>query len=207
MPHVVSQVTCQNFSGEVPADAGVNVVHHTIDDSGFNPSVDYQNHANEVRDLFSFIKTGPGSTFDLYKGKWVTVKVYDMADPKPRPERAVATHTPTTPNSEIAYGPRQVALVLSFYAGRNLPSFRGRIYVGPMTAGNQNSLRPTSINMNEVLDLGHGLFDLGGENVAHVVYSPTHLATHVVTDYWVDDSWDTMRSRLEKPTTRVRLHP
>jgi len=58
-----------------------------------------------------------------------------------------------------------------------------------------------------LLDLGHGLFDIGGENVAHVVWSPTRRTTSVVQHYWVNDQWDTTRSRDVKETNRITLAP
>jgi len=206
MPTVRSEITIQNYSTEVPKDNSMNVVHHTIADSGFNPAVDYQNHSNEISTLFSGHNTTTGSTFNQYRGRAVTVKVYDLADPHPRPLRATTHYDPTTFDSDSTLAPRNVALCLSFFATRNLPRQRGRIFIGPVLSS-YTGLLPSSILYNMILDLGHGLFDIGGENVAHVVYSPTGATSHVITDYWVNNQWDTMRSRLEKETTRVRLHP
>lgn len=206
MPLVRAQVEVINYLGEPVKDNSTNTVFHTIDDSGFNPAVDYQNHANEIRDLFSGQKTGPGHLFVQYIQRGITVKVYDMADPTPRPERAVSTYVPSSYEPDVGLGPRQVALCVSYYATRNLPRLRGRIFIGPIQVGLM-TLRPGAGMLTQWIDLGHGLFDIGGENVAHVVYSPTSHSSHVVTNYWCNDVWDTQRSRLEKESTRSVLAP
>ena len=56
-------------------------------------------------------------------------------------------------------------------------------------------------------DLGHGLFDIGGENVAHVVHSPTKQTETVVQTYWCNDLWDDMSSREGKELHRTKLSP
>lgn len=206
MPLIRSEITVQNFNTEVPRDNSVNVVHHTISDTGFNPAVDYQNHADEIKTLFSGNNTTTGHMFNLYKVRGLTVKVYNMADPTPRPTHAVSTYVPTTWTTDTQLGPRNVSLCLSYYAGRNLPRQRGRIFLGPIDSADI-SLYPNSIIMANLLDLGHGLFDIGGENVAHVVYSVRDAAPHTISNYWVNNRWDTMRSRLEKETSRVTLAP
>jgi hypothetical protein len=68
--------------------------------------------------------------------------------------------------------------------------------------------------MQRVTHLGHGLFDIGGENVAHVLYhehantaGAAAGSTSVITDYWCDDSWDVQRRRQLTPTSRVTVHP
>lgn len=206
MPLIRSEITIQNYTTEVPRDNCVNVVYHTIGDSLFDPSVDYQNHADQMKTLFSGHATGSGTTFTEYIHRGITVKVYDMTDVKPRPERAVSVYTPTSWSTDAAFGPRQVALCLSYYSTRNLPRQRGRIFIGPLDTVYMTEVPPSGL-YNMILDLGHGLFDIGGENVAHVVWSPTGDASHVVSDYWVNNAWDTMRSRLEKESSRVTLHP
>lgn len=200
-------------NGASPKDVAVNTVYHTSSTDFLFPGPDYQNHADEVRDCFAGANPDDAA-FVYYKNRRITVKCYDMADPKPRPEKAVSIFTPLTVNWDTIpkLSPMQVALCLSYYAGRNLKSQRGHIFIGPFagfssTAGLILAYAPTNTIQSGVLSLGHALFDVGGENVAHVVYSPTHSDVHVISDYWVDDRWDTIRGRLTKPTGRLTLHP
>jgi hypothetical protein len=187
-------------------DYCVNDVYHTVDNTIIWGGPDYQNHANELRDLFAGGNTTSGKTFQLYASRGLTVKVYDMADEKPRQPRAVATHTPTVWET-AALAPRQIAVCLSYY-GTNpgIPSGRGRIYIGPFLAASMAETVGQNIQ-DELCDLGHGLFDIGGENVAHVVHSPTKVTNTVVQNYWVNDLWDNMSSREERELHRTRLAP
>ena len=206
MPLVRSQVVQTVRQADTPKDFCVNDVYHQIDDGGFNPAVDYQNHANEIRDLFAGGKAGPGSTFQTYASRGILVKVYDMADPKPRIIKATASHTPTA-WQVAALAPRELACCVSFYGDNpGIPSQRGRIYIGPFLASGVTEVVDPSIRA-PLLDLGHGLFDVGGENVAHVVYSPTKLSHTVVHNYWVNDLWDHMSSREQAEAARDRLKP
>lgn len=206
MPLVRSQINVTPAQGDVPKDIITNTVYHDIGDSGFDPSVDYANHATEVCKLFTGRDPTHGS-FTEYDRKYVTVKVYDMADAKPRPVKSEAVWTPATYDLRADLGPRQISLVLAFFASRNLPRTRGRIYIGGIVHTSSNAERPSTTLMTDILDLGHGLFDIGGENVSHRVWSPTGQLSHVVTDYWVNDVWDTQRSRLQKESQRVQVHP
>jgi hypothetical protein len=205
VPTVHAQITRQATAADPARDYSVNNVYHTIDDTGFNPSVDYQNHANELKDLFSGHASGSGSSFVLYNTGMLTVKVYDLADPKPRLPKATAIYTPATwATSPI--GPRQVALVLSYWGvNPDVKTDRGRIYIGPLVSSAAEF--PSTTVMNMLLDLGHGLFDIGGENVAHVVHSHKLNSNTVVSHYWVNDVWDTQRRRLQHEKSRVMLAP
>jgi hypothetical protein len=195
-------------STDVPRDFAVNVVYHTIGDGLFDPAVDYQNHANEMSQLFNGSATGSGSTFKFYSHTQVTVKVYNMADAKPRPIRATSVAGSSTITA-ANHLPRVLAITLSYYATVNTPSKRGRIFIGPFNLTDEPSLGPSigSSDQGKIVDLGHGLFDIGGENVAHVVYSEKLATSAVVTDYWCNDVWDVMHSREQKEASRTRLHP
>jgi hypothetical protein len=212
MPTVLSQVET-DWNGGVPADASVNDVYHTIGDGIFDPSTDYQNHADQVRDCFSGHSAGY-SAFTWYQNRRITVKVYDLADTKPRPERAVSIFTPASINYEdpTHMAAPQVCLCLSYYAGRNIRGKRSRIYIGPFGTTTSISFAamtrfaPTIVQTG-ILELGHSLFDVGGENVAHVIQHTAGGTPSVVTNYWVDDRWDTQRRRLPKATGRLTLAP
>jgi hypothetical protein len=139
-------------------------------------------------------RTTPISDYPTYR-----CKIYDMADLKPRP--VVAEYSASTVGGS-ASGPQEVALCLSFYAGRNLPRRRGRLYLGPFFAGEMAG-RPSLTQQNRLLDLASDLANLGGADVSWRVYSPTDGGNYPVSNAWVDNAWDTQRSRGLAPTGRV----
>lgn len=205
MTVVHSQIIRTVKRGDPAKDFCVNNVYHTIGTLG-GPSVDYQNHANEIRDLFAGLKSGPGSSFQLYGNSDLLVKVYDNDEVPPRLPKAQASFATPLPIS-YQLGPRDVQCCLSFYhANPSIKSERGRIYIGPWP-NTRLGEHVASGDLDMLVDLGHGLFDIGGEDVAHVVWSPTKRTTYVVQHYWCNDQWDTIRSRDVKETTRKVLAP
>lgn len=130
----------------------------------------------------------------------ITAKIYDMADAQPRLPKAERTAAvsggPGTP------GPGEVALCLSYYAGTNQPRRRGRMYIGPFSQNLLNQ-RPSGGVMQEINALATGIANLGGIDVDWVQYSPTNNQSLPVTAGWVDNEWDTVRSRGLQGTSRV----
>lgn len=188
MPQLRVQVTNHNPQEPV-RDAIVNTFYldTDVDFLDFGPELDEL--ANDVNDLFSNCVSSLGQ---------FTTRIYKMSDPEPRRPKATKSKTVT---ASTALGPREVALCLSFYAGDNVPRRRGRLYLGPWTSSAMNE-RPTSVPINLVSTLAQGLADLGGPNVQWVVHSPTDNEFHNVTYRWIDNEWDTIRSRGRKATVR-----
>lgn len=151
-----------------------------------------------------FVGTGPGNlaydaaelfgdTLQPVSGfSRVMCKAYNMSDAKPR--LPVAEEVYTSPLTPAAGGPREVALCLSYYAGVNQPRRRGRMYIGPWSKGAMDE-RPSSGLRSNLADLAEGISGLGGVNVQWVQYSPSTGDFTNVSDYWIDDEWDTQRSR------------
>ena len=213
---VIRSLVTNYIAGAIPRDRCTNVVYHS-NSTGFpNPSVDWTNHANEV--LQAFIGGTDDTTFDLYSGRVVEVRCYDMADATPRPEKAFVSHD-GSPQLEFM-GPAEIAVVLSFFAGRNIPGLRSHIFLGPLTMSNIGSQqaglsgeRPGTSLRTRALALGAGLFNVGGGNVSHVIRHPAatksgHAAgsVDVVTDYWVGDAWGAVHSRNLRTSTRATAH-
>lgn len=123
------------------------------------------------------------------RGRFLDIRGYDMGNPEPRPQRY--RKTGTGPNS-ATWGPHQVAIGLSYYADRNLPRQRGRIFLGPWLTNNENA---TDAQTTEVIGLATGLANLGGANVDWSLWSPTTQTHTRISNAWVDDSWDIIRSR------------
>jgi hypothetical protein len=95
-----------------------------------------------------------------------------------------------------------VALCLSYYSENNVPKRRGRLFVPIAVLRSTPGLRPDSAQRTKALDLGGLLANAGGANIDWGVWSRTDGAFHPTTNSWVDDEWDTMRSRGLRATTR-----
>lgn len=139
-------------------------------------------------------------------GHEIDVRLYDMADAEPREIKGQAIINPGGAPASLA--PREVALCLSFYSERNLPRSRGRIYLGVATASRPlGDVRPPATTRTAALALADGFASLGGADVDWCVYSSSDAAAKPVTNAWVDDEWDTMRSRGLRSTTRSSSTP
>lgn len=134
-------------------------------------------------------------------GKEIRAKVYNN-DENPGPP--VATSVVNVDAAPAAPGPREVALCLSFRGEQNTPSTRGRLYICPAAMGTvPQGGRPGTAIREQILTLGMGIANLGGADVDWVVYSPTKGTDVPVKASWVDDEWDTIRSRGMRPTGRT----
>jgi hypothetical protein len=99
---------------------------------------------------------------------------------------------------------REVAVCLSFYSERNRPRQRGRLYIPACITGQSVSgPRVPLAHQQKVGDLAQIFQDLGGPDVDWVVYSPTDDVARPVTHWWVDNAWDTVRSRGLAPDSRI----
>jgi hypothetical protein len=193
----MARLTCQVArmpTSNLPRDRIINVVHFDTTDPGTDPD-----HASLGDDLLEAFDTHltPINAFTGWE-----CRIYDKADAEPREPRATVTRAQG--GSAASPGPFEVALCLSFFAERNIPRRRGRIYLGPWTQGSMAE-RPSATNgpWQSAMNLGAALAGIGGLNVSWVVYSPTTDQSMGVTDYWCDDAWDTMRGRGLRATTRL----
>lgn len=138
-------------------------------------------------------------------GTQKAVKLYDVTKPPPNPPIAVKLDTVGGAPASVA--PRELAICLSFYSEDNVKRKRGRLYV-PLhwVSATTPSLgnRPSSTHRSSVAFLADGLKNLGGIDVDWVVWSEKDQAHRPVTDWYVDDEWDVVRSRGMRPTTRTK---
>lgn len=124
----------------------------------------------------------------------IVVKSYDAQGTPPVFPNGTATKNVGVVGSSAS--PREVALCLSFYAGQNRPRRRGRLYIpAPLLSGASVSMRPSAANITNVAGIVPILTGLGGTNVDWVVYSRADDEAHPVSNWWIDDEWDTQRSR------------
>jgi hypothetical protein len=137
---------------------------------------------------------------ELYGVTRIETRIYEA--------RGAAPHFPVgqhvkNPNDVKQGGmPREVALCLSYYGERNLPRTRGRMFICAALAGLAASTRPSPGNQDVVLAHANRIAALGGLDVDWQVYSPTSDAAENVQHAYVDDEWDTIRSRGLRPTQR-----
>jgi len=117
---------------------------------------------------------------------------------------------PITQASASESGPREVALCLSYYAEQNVPRRRGRLYIGPFTDAAMEIRPPAGNAIGAVASLAPALAAVGGADVDWCLYSPTNdVATagatklRTITNWWVDNEWDTVRSRGRRATSRI----
>lgn len=180
---IVGQV---KSTADPAADFITNVVYHNA------ATASATTHGDAILALFA--AHGP---YPNYARLWV--KVYDAAAPLHSPPvYAPAPHV----GSGVTPGPRQVALCLSFYSGLNIRGQRGRIYIGPWPTASLTEFAGTT-DMNDVLALGSGLLHVGAADTVHVIWHKKTATWSNVSNYFVNNRWDTMRSRLPKETNRV----
>lgn len=180
------------------SDLAVDFITNTVyfDDFNVDPTsgTDWQAFADDVRNVFRARASIPA-------GYGVETKVYNMADAEPRPIKATGAYQASTGASGTG-APREVALCLSYFSERNLPRFRGRLYIGPWT--NTVTIERVDPNqINTLLTLSSGLQGIGGADVDWGLWSPTRGAFSKITAGWVDNEWDTVRSRGLKASTRT----
>jgi hypothetical protein len=136
----------------------------------------------------------------------ITVKLYEIKAPVPgTPNRPKATSVYGTGVFTASSVPGELAICLSYYGGSNGPSQRGRLYL-PLSVVNNSAgstNRPSSTDRAKVGTLSTILAQLGGVNVDWGVWSPTRSTFTKASNWYVDDEWDTVRSRGLKPTTRT----
>jgi hypothetical protein len=141
------------------------------------------------------IQAQPGYT----TGAPFTVKIYDATKAAPNPplyETEVAGTPPITTK------PREIALCLSYYSTWNRPRYRGRLFLPAHFVSGAITLRPSAQQLTDAMSWANVL--ITGMPPGHnwVLYSPTRHAMDGVTNYWVDDEWDVVRSRGLRGTTR-----
>jgi hypothetical protein len=128
----------------------------------------------------------------------IQVRAYDFDGVSSTgPPVAVATANQASPPS---VGPREVACALSYRAGPSRPRSRGRIYLGPISAAQVgNEYVPLAIG-NQAKALGLALLSIVTLGAEWSLYSRTIQAFAGITNFSVDNAWDTQRSRGLPPT-------
>lgn len=184
---------------DLPIDHVTNSLHFDTDSpfTWLDQAIEGLNETQLAIDLRNVFRAR-----QLYPtGSGVEVKMYDMQDPMPRPVRGHAAWAAITGANSGSPGPREVACCLSFRGQANTKRTRGRIFVGPWT---QTSMveRPDAAILAECQALAAGIANLGGVDIDWCVRSSFSPFMHPVKSSWVDNEWDTVRSRGLRPLTR-----
>lgn len=178
------------WTDSLPKDDVVNTLHFLT--NAALGDADQLDLVNDVANAFDAMTTLGARGFH--------VKLYDIADTKPRPILEEKIIAPT--GAMNSTGNRDVACCLSFYSGRNLPRQRGRIYVGPFPAADAGALIPGAPVRAELAQLASDLGAAGPANCQWAIYSTMDTIARGVTNYWVDHEWDTQRRRGRKASAR-----
>ena len=152
-----------------------------------------------------------------------TVKVYDLEDAEPRAPKVTLSTSNTTTNNVVAPMPSEVAVCLSYrgslISGTSPARRRGRIYLGPLSAGvaiqdGTGFNRPDLAFRTDMLFAARGMAaEALADGWSWVVRSGggttgagAGIEGFVLIEYvWVDDAWDTQRRRGANPTSRTGL--
>jgi hypothetical protein len=133
-------------------------------------------------------------------GKPYTIKIYDAEKAPPSFPLATVTN-PGTPPSTSA--PREVSLCLSYYSTWNRPRYRGRLYLPAHWTASSPGVRPSDASMAQALTFATDVLKKNLPAATNwVVWSRMDRKPYGVTDVWVDDEWDTVRSRGLRGTKR-----
>lgn len=222
MPTYRAQVTIPMVSG-IAADAVTNTWYFQGADTGgsLGPAIGDQ--------LQAFYQAIDGAIFSNDVGGPAVLKCYDLADAEPRQVKHQEVFTILDSGSDAL--PHECAVVLSFAAtvpsGENPARRRGRVFLGPLgkTVADPSSgtVRVEPGAMTSIVTAAEALQDAGDNVCQWVIYSPTHHegrgitpkgapatpphdlddSVFNVTRGWVDNAFDTIRSRGEKASSRV----
>lgn len=156
--------------------------------------------SGDWQDFANALVASMATYYSPQANKQVQVKIYDAEGTPPVfPEATAIANQGSAPPSGI---PREVAVCLSYYSEQNVPSKRGRLYVPVTAIGQALENRPTGFTRTKILALGDILKNAGGSDVDWVLWSRKNTSAHPVTNFWVDDEYDTVRSRGLRPTMR-----
>lgn len=180
----------------LPRDRCVNVLHFNIQQIPLvSPSPNLDQLCHDLAQIYS--------TTWHNDSREIKVTAYDDQGTKPvYPSATYVQDEGLAPASDV---PREVALCLSFYADRNIPRHRGRIYLPLCTSfSSATGVRPSQGIMDAALDMATAFKNLGGADVDWQIRSTRDSTSRNVQQAWVDDEWDTMRSRGMRATRRTQ---
>jgi hypothetical protein len=190
----------------------VNTMHFESDDFGL--SVNGDGLANRIVAFYQAIGPLGFSSTLAGTGK---VELYEFDDPKPR----VPVITQIFNHGKRSSGlPAEVALCLSFRgsltSGGTPSRRRGRIFLGPLSSEISTAIqpnvdyRPSETFLTATINAANTMARGASGTYRLAIYSPTTTAQGGSMDtawtdadfFWMDDAFDTIRSRGSKATRR-----
>jgi hypothetical protein len=134
----------------------------------------------------------------------VEVRLYDIQGTKPVYPMAVAHANPGAAAGDVSQ-PTETAVCLSFFGDHNEPRKRGRLYIPFYKVAGKDGLDRKVNNGYQLIvaQLVPLFAGLGGADIDWIVWSGRSNAAHKVEHWFVDDAWDTVRSRGRKATSRL----
>lgn len=203
MAHILVQVSIPYITN-IPEDVAINNWSFEV------PSASESNASECGAFLYTFY-SGIASYFStIVEGKVPYFKAYDRADPEPRTPFAEGPMTGLSfPGSDPL--PSEVSCCLSFRgvleSGSPPARRRGRVYLGPLgqeVMDNETIGRPGTGFRSSVINAYQAAWgELTTAGIVHEVWSGTSGTGHPVVQAWVDDAFDTQRSRGVRPTVRA----
>jgi len=204
MPKVLAQCVLPR-NNAIPADASVNTFW-------FNAPGDFSGQSTQdaiVASLNAFYLAIGGFISPVVPRSGPRVKLYDMIGPPPHPP--VEDQPLTIAASSGQALPSEVAVCLSLEAailpGLNRARRRGRVFIGPLDgSANQpvsSEPRPGVSVSNALRDAAQGL-KLDMQALAPWSIFSRSSGLMVPVDHgWIDNAFDTIRSRGPKATIRT----
>jgi hypothetical protein len=128
-----------------------------------------------------------------------TIRVYDIEKAPPSYPLATAGNTATP---RVSGNPRELALCLSYYSTWNRKYYRGRLYIPATFLGGATGLRPTTTQITNALNWKNALTTGLPSGTNWIIWSKVLKKASGVTNCWVDDEWDIIRSRGLRGETR-----
>jgi hypothetical protein len=187
-------------SNGLPADAVVNTWHFTT----INPVT------NAIADSIFDALVAFYQVIDQYYAATLNtsahLKAYDRSDPSPRQPIRTRDYALVLGATSL---PQEVALCMSYQAtrvsGQLQSRRRGRVYLGPFAVTAASDSVPSAALLTAIKTAAQGLLTTSTANAnwTWVQFSETDQAEHDVVDGWIDNAFDTMRSRGRRPTVRT----
>lgn len=194
----------------IPGDVAVNVWSFEVEDDttpNFSEIGAFiYTFYNEVTGFYSPVTSPTNSN----------LKIYVRSDAEPQLPRVDAPIDLGAPSS-VEPLPEEVAFCCSFRgvlaSGTNPRRRRGRVYLGPLTQA------VVAVGANSRTEVGTGFRTVVEEAIQaanaelttagnfHTVWSQTDEVNVTVTDYWVDNAFDTQRRRGVEATSRNNFPP
>ena len=176
-----------------PGDAMLITPHF----STINPAIDGQALVDDL------LAAWQGWLPSAYRTTQIGVKLYNAQAPPPNYPVAEAL---VNPDASVASAVnRDIAVCLSFFAEHNRPRLRGRLYIPVAVTGMAVAGPHVGATLqNKVAELVPIFTNLGGIDIDWAVYSRADNVARSVTDWWIDNAWDTQRRRGIKATARQK---